>query len=132
MRSRSFFQKPLDFSPRHAIIILASGRLAQLVEHSLDVRRVSGSSPLSSTIHEKSELSAGGPGVRISCLYHRYCDPRHLNLLYLSPGTLYLRSRAFSVSYIRLLATDQMEWVRRMNCIRNQAEEMVKADQIYV
>jgi len=31
-----------------------------------------------------------------------------------------------------LKATDQMEWVRRMNCIRNQAEEVVKADQIYV
>ena len=31
-----------------------------------------------------------------------------------------------------LKATDQMEWVRRMNCIHNQAEEVVKADQIYV
>lgn len=28
---------------------ICSGRLAQLVEHSLDVRRVSGSSPLTST-----------------------------------------------------------------------------------
>lgn len=34
----------------------ALGRLAQLVEHALDVRRVSGSSPLSSTTYEKSEL----------------------------------------------------------------------------
>ena len=31
------------------IMIPAFGRLAQLVEHALDVRRVSGSSPLSST-----------------------------------------------------------------------------------
>ena len=38
----------------------ALGRLAQLVEHALDVRRVSGSSPLSSTTYEKSELLPTG------------------------------------------------------------------------
>ena len=32
----------------------------------------------------------------------------------------------------QLKADDQMEWVRRMNSIRNRAEEMVKADLIYV
>ena len=32
------------------IMKLVSGRLAQLVEHSLDVRKVSGSSPLTSTM----------------------------------------------------------------------------------
>ena len=31
-----------------------------------------------------------------------------------------------------LKATEQMEWVRQMNSIRNQAEEVVKADLIYV
>ena len=31
-----------------------------------------------------------------------------------------------------LKATDQMEWVRRMNRIRNQAEGVVKVDLIYV
>lgn len=30
-----------------------------------------------------------------------------------------------------LKAADQMEWVRRMNSIRNRAEEMVKADLIF-
>ena len=33
-------------------ILSVMGRLAQLVEHSLDVRRVSGSSPLTSTIYD--------------------------------------------------------------------------------
>ncbi len=36
-------------------MLLALGRLAQLVEHALDVRRVSGSSPLSST-NQKTTL----------------------------------------------------------------------------
>ena len=40
------------------IIVSVRGHLAQLVEHSLDVRRVSGSSPLMSTI--KTELSRFG------------------------------------------------------------------------
>ena len=31
----------------------------------------------------------------------------------------------------RLKATDQMEWLRRMNSIHNRAEEMVKNDLIY-
>ena len=31
-----------------------------------------------------------------------------------------------------LKTTDQMKWVGQMNSIRNQAEEVVKADQIYV
>ena len=31
----------------------------------------------------------------------------------------------------RLKAADQMEWLRRMNSIRNRAEEMVKNDLIY-
>lgn len=35
-----------------------AGRLAQLVEHALDVRRVSGSSPLSSTRNKSTILSA--------------------------------------------------------------------------
>ena len=35
----------------------ALGRLAQLVEHALDVRRVSGSSPLSSTIDTPLSLN---------------------------------------------------------------------------
>ena len=30
-----------------------------------------------------------------------------------------------------LKATDQMEWLRRMNSIRNRAEEVVKSDLIY-
>ena len=46
----------------------ALGRLAQLVEHALDVRRVSGSSPLSSTIHEKSELNEFGFFLFISTI----------------------------------------------------------------
>ena len=37
----------------------ASGRLAQLVEHALDVRRVSGSSPLSST-RKRIPIHPGG------------------------------------------------------------------------
>ncbi len=52
-----------------AIITHAFGRLAQLVEHPLDVRKVAGSSPTSSTILEKSELKAGWQRVRISCFY---------------------------------------------------------------
>ena len=36
------------------IIVNAQGHLAQLVEHSLDVRRVSGSSPLMSTKKERT------------------------------------------------------------------------------
>ena len=40
------------------IITLESGRLAQLVEHSLDVRRVSGSSPLASTRKRLDEISS--------------------------------------------------------------------------
>lgn len=32
----------------------------------------------------------------------------------------------------RLKADNQMEWVRRMNSIRSRAEEVVKADLIYV
>ena len=48
------FCNPLDKKQIYVIISSASqrcgyGRLAQLVEHSLDVRRVSGSSPLTST-----------------------------------------------------------------------------------
>lgn len=31
-----------------------------------------------------------------------------------------------------LKAADQMEWVRRMNNIRNRAEEIVLADTVYV
>ena len=31
-----------------------------------------------------------------------------------------------------LKATDQMEWVRRMNNIRNRAEEIVDAELIFV
>jgi len=31
-----------------------------------------------------------------------------------------------------LKAADQMEWVRRMNNIRNRAEELVLADYVYV
>ena len=31
----------------------------------------------------------------------------------------------------QLKATDQMEWIRRMNSIRNRAEEIVNADLIY-
>ena len=50
----------------------APGRLAQLVEHALDVRRVSGSSPLSSTIYEKSELIPNRECVRIFCFYQRH------------------------------------------------------------
>ena len=44
------FQKGI----RYNIKCSGYGRLAQLVEHSLDVRRVSGSSPLSSTTKETS------------------------------------------------------------------------------
>ena len=32
----------------------------------------------------------------------------------------------------QLKATDQMEWVRRMNSIRNRAEELVKSEVIFV
>ncbi len=31
----------------------------------------------------------------------------------------------------RLKATDQMEWVRRMNSIRNRAEEIVKSEVVF-
>lgn len=31
-----------------------------------------------------------------------------------------------------LKATDQLEWVRRMNSIRNRAEEIIQAEMIYV
>ena len=52
-RARGIFQRkkgnPLDKLINYFYNKQALGRLAQLVEHSLDVRRVSGSSPLSST-----------------------------------------------------------------------------------
>ena len=32
----------------------------------------------------------------------------------------------------QLKTADQMEWVRRMNSIRNRAEEVVKCDLIYI
>ena len=51
-----FWKKDLTNSKESCIMKPALGRLAQLVEHALDVRRVSGSSPLSSTTYEKSEL----------------------------------------------------------------------------
>ena len=51
-------RKLLTNSQSFVIIHLASGRLAQLVEHALDVRRVSGSSPLSSTINQSSARMA--------------------------------------------------------------------------
>ena len=44
-----FSKKRLDKLPLFIYNQLCFGRLAQLVEHALDVRRVSGSSPLSST-----------------------------------------------------------------------------------
>ena len=50
----------------------ALGRLAQLVEHALDVRRVSGSSPLSSTTYKKSELILHWECVRIFHFYQGY------------------------------------------------------------
>lgn len=31
-----------------------------------------------------------------------------------------------------LKAADQLEWVRRMNSIRNRAEEIIQAEMIYV
>ena len=54
------FCNPLDKKQIYVIISSASqrcgyGRLAQLVEHSLDVRRVSGSSPLTSTKRASDE-----------------------------------------------------------------------------
>ena len=45
-----FWKKGLTNGKESCIMQPALGRLAQLVEHALDVRRVSGSSPLSSTI----------------------------------------------------------------------------------
>lgn len=45
------------------------GRLAQLVAHPLDVREVTSSSLVSSTILEKSELDSDREWVRISCFY---------------------------------------------------------------
>jgi hypothetical protein len=50
--ARDFLMKGLAFQPTilyNTTCPMRHGRLAQLVEHSLDVRRVSGSSPLSST-----------------------------------------------------------------------------------
>ena len=66
------WKKYLTKSVKPCIIHHAPGRLAQLVEHALDVRRVSGSSPLSSTIHEKSELLHDWKFVRIFYFYQRY------------------------------------------------------------
>ena len=48
-------QKVLTSCLFSAIISFALGQLAQLVEHPLDVRRVSGSSPLLSTIRDQVE-----------------------------------------------------------------------------
>ena len=77
-KSLEFRRKNIRIPPKkcltniHASVIIthAFGRLAQLVEHPLDVRKVAGSSPTSSTILEKSELEAGWQRVRISC-FHR-------------------------------------------------------------
>ena len=49
-----FIKKSLTNLLPCAIIMSAFGRLAQLVEHPLDVRKVAGSSPTSSTIHPAS------------------------------------------------------------------------------
>ena len=51
------FKKGLHSMPVHAIIIKLLGRLAQLVEHSLDVRRVRDSSSLSSTSPRAPDFS---------------------------------------------------------------------------
>ena len=48
-RFEKTFGKHLTNTRAPAIICTASGRLAQLVEHPLDVRKVAGSSPTSST-----------------------------------------------------------------------------------
>ena len=53
-RFEKTFGKHLTNTRAPAIICTASGRLAQLVEHPLDVRKVAGSSPTSSTIHPAS------------------------------------------------------------------------------
>lgn len=52
-----FWKKGLTNGKESCIMQPALGRLAQLVEHALDVRRVSGSSPLSSTIEASRFLS---------------------------------------------------------------------------
>ena len=59
-----FLQQPLDKQIlfRYNNTRLVNGRLAQLVEHSLDVRRVSGSSPLTSTT-KKTALSIRQSGL---------------------------------------------------------------------
>ena len=50
------------------------------LEHPLDVRKVIGSSPISSTIYEKSELLHDRKCVRVFCLYQRHY------ILMLRPG----------------------------------------------
>ena len=48
------------------------GALAQLVARYIRIVEVSGSNPLCSTKHEKSELQAGRRRVRISRFYFKY------------------------------------------------------------
>ncbi len=58
-----------------------SGRLAQLVEHSLDVRRVSGSSPLTSTNFLRQEICMKVSVVTFGCKVNQYDSESVLNLL---------------------------------------------------
>ena len=48
---------------------ITSGLLAQLVEHIVHIDGVTGSSPVQTTILEKSELNPDWEWVRISCFY---------------------------------------------------------------
>ena len=43
---------------------------------------------------------------------------------------LYLAEKENVTEYLK--ATDQMEWVRRMNNIRSRAEEIVNAELIFI
>ena len=61
----------------HGGISQRQGRLAQLVEHSLDVRRVSGSSPLTSTIRTTVE----GISILLECsAFNRFFMPEKPDL----------------------------------------------------
>ncbi len=65
-----FFQKMLAFAAKlwyHSQVDMTFGRLAQLVEHLLDVQEVTGSSPVPST---KTRASDFGQGL-FSCVIHQ-------------------------------------------------------------
>ena len=73
-KRQTFFKKALAIARKmwyHTQVDTTSGRLAQLVEHLLDVQEVTGSSPVPSTIQLVPEPDSLRKRVRVLFLFHK-------------------------------------------------------------